>query len=244
VRRADRYGPAECEDTIAELRAWAEVPENAPADDLLAAARLTCALGDLVRERGWDAVSVKCQYELSQEYGMTACLPLSILSERGTICCCEGDVLCTVSMAMLAYLSGSITTYGDVLDVRGDRVLLSACGFAPFSLAEPGKPVRIAKFDEPGIDGLFNSFALRSGRVTIARLVEGQGDYRLIVATGQGLESELRQGFYPALEVQLDGGTAAFVDTMPSQHYAFCYGDHAAALDQLGRLLGIEVIRA
>jgi len=187
---------------------------------------------------------VKCQYELSQEYGMTACLPLSLLSERGTICCCEGDVLCTVSMAMLAYLSGGIATYGDVLDVRGDRVLLSACGFAPFSLAEPGKPIRIAKFDEPGIEGLFDSFVLRPGRVTLARLAEGQGDYRLIVASGEGLESEPRQGFYPALEVRLDGGAEAFVETMPSQHYAFCYGDHAAALGALARLLGIEVVRA
>jgi len=62
-----------------------------------------------------DSINVKCQYEFSKEYGMVMCVSLSMLAEHGIISSCEGDMLNTVSMIILNYLSKNIVTYGDVI---------------------------------------------------------------------------------------------------------------------------------
>ena len=120
VRRADACAEADCarggdahcggRARVAAARGRGGAPE--------ARRRLYLALRDLARERHWDALTVKCQYELSQEYGIIACVPLSLLGDEGLPCGCEGDVLTSVTMLMLRYLSGGTVTYGDLLDLH------------------------------------------------------------------------------------------------------------------------------
>jgi L-fucose isomerase-like protein len=123
-------------------------------------------------------------------------------------------------------------------------MLLSSCGFAPFSLCNPEGKVCICELGYPGFDGLISSCTLRRGPVTFARLVEGtQGDYRLNYGTGTGVETDLRQGRFPALEVELDGDPERLWETIASQHFALCYGDVSAEIEDACRWLGVATNR-
>ncbi|MCX7730861.1 MAG: hypothetical protein N2205_06560, partial [Candidatus Caldatribacterium sp.] len=109
------------------------VSEGIESDDLTWVFRVFLALREIVTEGGYDAITVKCQYELSRLYGFAPCVPLSILGDHMTVSC-EGDVLLLLSQLVLHYLTGRVTTYGDVHDVVDNGIIVGACGFAPLSL--------------------------------------------------------------------------------------------------------------
>lgn len=241
LQAAARAGDQAAADTAGTVSAQCGV-EVAP-ERLRKAGGLAAGAAALVREHHLDALNVKCQYELSQGYGMTACVPMACLAEQGVVASCEGDVMVTVSQALLHYLTAQTTTYGDILDVRDGRVLLSSCGFAPFDLAHEAEERAIRELDYPGFDGIICSFVLREGPVTLVRLAEGQGDYYLVYATGRGVTTSLRQGRFPALEIELDGCPDRLLEQAPSQHFALAYGDLSPELEDFSRILGLEAIR-
>lgn len=237
--RAAEAAPADSVAAIAdELRTRADIAVEERR--LSKAARLAAGLQAIINRGAFNAVNVKCQYELSQEYGMTACVPISLVAEMGTVASCEGDVLNTVTQCLLHYLRGETVWYGDILDLQGRRMLLSSCGFAPFSLCNPDETPRISELGHPGFDGIISSFTLKRGRLTYARLAEGrQGDYSLYFGTGTGVHTELRQGRFPAIEVELDGDPEDLLESLGSQHLALCYGDVTREIRDVCNWLGV-----
>lgn len=241
VRRAEALSPEDAAGMASTLAGCARVCVTE--ERLGRSARLAAGLQSLAADLHLDALNVKCQYELSQEWGMTPCVPLSWLSDQGLVCACEGDVLLSVTQCLLYHLTDQVVTYGDILDLSGDLMLLSSCGMAPPSLAHDDPPVTFCELGYPGFDGIISSCALRRGTVTFARLVEGVGSYHLIYGTGQGVDTELRQGRFPALKVRLDGDPRALLEGLASQHFALGWGDSGEGLEELARLLGWEVSR-
>ncbi len=242
IRRAEAADPESVAKAAARLGDYAEVKPDAMPEMLRKTMGLYVALKALAEEGGWQAVNVKCQYELSKEYKAVPCVALSLLAEDGICAGCEGDILCSVSMLMLQSLTGQQTWYGDSLSHTGNTVLFSPCGFLPFSMAK--KPVYVQKFMEhPGFTGLQVSGVLREEPVTWMRLVEDVGSYHILYGTGDGVETSPRGGCMPALNVRLHGSMEALCKEYAGQHYALCYGDHAAKIEALARLMGIEARR-
>lgn len=241
VREAERVAPEAAAELAAKVKALALV--EATDERLLKSCGLAAAMQNLVTKHHLDALTVKCQYELSQEYGMTACLPMALLADEGLVASCEGDMMVLVTQALLGLLTGQVAPYGDILDFQGSRMLLSSCGFAPFSLAHEREGCRVCEFGYPGFDGLICSFTLKRGPVTIARLSEGVGDYSLLYATGTGIETGLRQGRFPALQIELDGDPQALLEDLASQHFALCYGDQSERLEDWCRIAGVKATR-
>ncbi|MBN2559271.1 MAG: hypothetical protein JXB33_11005 [Clostridia bacterium] len=213
------------------------VPDEDIADESIQKLlRMYCALKKLCKDGGYEAINVKCQYEFSKELGMTACVPLSLLAEEGIVAACEGDIPCSVSMLALKYLSGGIPAYADVIDVDGGGVVkLSPCGFIPYSL---GTGIRRIRGFMPGygFNGVQNSFPFKGGKITYLRIAEMMDGYEFIYGTGEGTETELRQGYMPALDVRPDGDAGEFVRNFYGQHYAFCYGDFTREIAELEKI--------
>ncbi len=242
VRASEAADEATVRGIAEELRGKAEV--RVEPERLLAAARLAAGLRTILSQGAFDAVNVKCQYELSQQYGMTPCVPLSLVADEGIVAGCEGDLLTTVTQCLLQYLTGETVSYGDILDLDGKRMLLSSCGYAPFSLCDSEKTPCICELGFPGFDGIISSFTLRRGPVTFARLAEGaHADRRVNYGTGTGVETDLRQGRFPALEVEIDGDPQRLWDTIASQHLALCYGDVSAEIEDVCNHLGMDTCR-
>lgn len=214
-------------------------PNNAPDIMIQRAAKLYVALLEFCEEHDLQAITVKCQYELSKEYGMTPCLPLSLLADHGIVTSCEGDIPCLISSVILNYLSGQTASYGDAIHHKGNTLKLSPCGFMPFSMGNPGlKETKVSTYSV--FKGLQCSFVMHPGRVTMIRLVEKLGSYSILCLTGTGIESELRGGDMPSLDVVLDGDINRLIDRYPGQHFAICYDDVSQRVEMFAKFLNIE----
>ena len=243
INLAEQTSESQKAEIIKEYRRHACIKPDVSEDMLKKSAGLYAAMKIIAEEKGWAALNVKCQYELSKEYKMVPCVPLSLLAENGVVTSCEGDIPNTVSMLLLHYLSGGVVSYGDAMHREGNTVLFSACGFLPFSMGEPGKQTICNFLPHPGFTGIQNCFVMRPGRVTLMRLIETRGGYRLLYFTGEGLKTELRQGYMPAINVRLDGSAADLEAHYAGQHYAVCYGDIADRIQTYARIMKIDAIR-
>ena len=243
IRIAEEKTEAEKRTVIQKYRDNATIHREVPEEYLLKSAGLYLGLKELCGDRGLEAINVKCQYELSKEYKMVPCVPLSLIAEDGIVASCEGDILNTVSMLILHYLSGETVTYGDCMSQKGQVVKFSSCGFNPFSMGIKGEQLIRNFMPHPGFTGIECSFVIHPGRVTLMRLVEDQCSYHILYFTGEGLPTELRQGYMPALDVRLDGDVNELIKRFSGQHYAICFGDLSEKIEAVAKILNIPAIR-
>lgn len=239
IRCAESTGKNERDAALERLRADAFIPDTVLPEMLDKAMGLYLAIEKLRCGQGLDALNCKCQYEFSKEYGMTLCVPLSMAAAEDFVTSCEGDILCTVSMLILNYLTGQVIAYGDAINHKGNVLKLSPCGFMPYKLAAGRREVR--NFMEGvGFTGIQNSFTMKPGRVTLLRLVEDIGGYHFLCTAGEGLaDTRLRQGCMPALDVIPDCDTSELARHYAGQHFALCYGDVTEDISGLAGMLGI-----
>ena len=242
IRRAEAASEREREEARERLGSLAQCGKELSPELMDKTMGLYAALRSFCQERGWAAVNVKCQYELSKEYQAVPCVALSLLAEDGVVASCEGDIPVTVTMLLLAALSGQTVWYGDSLTHWGNTLQFSPCGFLPFSLAR-GESKILAFQNLPGFHGLQVCGVLRPERITWARLVEDVGSYHLLYGTGTGVDTNPRGGHMPALNVELDGDIMRLCEEYAGQHYAIAYGDWSQELALFAAFMGIEARR-
>ena len=208
--------------------------------------KMYLALRTLVQENALDAVTVKCQYELSRIYGVAPCIPLSMLGDD-LPCSCEGDMPLILSQIMLHYLTGgAVTTYGDAHEVLADNsMLFAACGFAPLCQAA-GRP-KVSRHTAL-YEGLLNMSPYKDGPVTLARLASDGAGYKMHIATGTAGAMppfhEINCPTYAGMKVCLDGSADHFMQNLMSQHYGIVYGNVRNELLELCRWLSIRVVES
>jgi len=72
--------------------------------------RMYAAIKGLTMDNHHNALTIKCQYELSRTFGMAPCMPLAILGDE-TVVSCEGELPLVVTQLILHYLTGTPTSY-------------------------------------------------------------------------------------------------------------------------------------
>ena len=242
IQSAERFSKEEKDAAAALLKEKAVCSPSIRPERLEKAMGLYLAIEELKREKRLDAINIKCQYEFSKEYGMTVCVPLSLAADESFVASCEGDILCTVSMLILQYLTGQVIGYGDAITHEGGTMKLSPCGFMPYQLAAAQPLVDV--FEAEGFSGLQNCFTMKPGRVTVFRLIEDVGTYHMLCAAGEGLATtKLRSGRFPALDVVLDCDPASLFAQCAGQHFALCYSDVTRELETLASMLGIGFVK-
>lgn len=92
--------------------------------------RMCVVLAEYVREYDLQALDLRCNMELSQTYGLSACLPLSVLGDS-IICSCEADIPVVLTQVMLHRLTGANATYVDLRTFTDTGMEVGSCGFAP-----------------------------------------------------------------------------------------------------------------
>ena len=243
INMAEAVSDAEVDEAIDWLKARSRIRTEVTSESLRKAIRLYVAMKKTCNDKALDAFNIKCQYEFSKEYKAVPCVPASMLADSGVVSSCEGDMMLTVSMTLMHYLSGAPVSYGDSMNNNGNVVKFSSCGFNPFSFGTK-ETCEVRNFmPHPGFTGIQTSFVLRPGRVTVMRLVEDVGSYHIVYMTGEGLETELRQGYMPALDVRLDGDVQKFLENLSGQHYAIVYGDISDRIEDYARIMGFDAIR-
>ena len=225
---------------------------EAPVDDeiLNQTARIYLALEERIKERRYHGLSIKCVEGMSKVMGFTPCVPLSLLSDQ-VVSTCECDVPGMVTELMLKYISGGKTpTFMELYEVRGGKVLVGVCGFAPFSLCQ--SPPHINRYGWGGFTGLANTSKIKVDEVvTVARLSSFGSHYRLFVTRAKAYAPPLWEELgwpqpaprFPSLELEPECGIEHYIQEISAQHCLLVEGDFVSDLVDLGRLLGIEVIQ-
>lgn len=235
-------------DALAFLRGrldGVELDEGVLERDLVNAGRMTLALEQIVAELQLDAVTVKCHTALSSDYGSTACLALSLISDEAEGMC-EGDVLQLASQLVLREITATASVHADLQDVTEDAVACGGCGLSPLGLCDSP---RLAAY-RGHFQGLHVVSPWRAGRVTLARLGRrrGKSGHRLHVAGGRMTADGAIRGeaFGHATVaggwVRPDVGVDGFIQTSIGNHYALTWEDCRAEVRALAGMIGVELI--
>ena len=240
INIAENANEKQYSEFLKNVKKYTKISKDLKSEYLLKEGKLYFAIKELLKRYNLDSINVKCQYELSQDYKCIPCPALSLIAEEGPVTSCEGDVMTTTSQVILNYLTGQKIAYGDILNVENKEAIFSACGFAPYSLAQDPEKVELNDIGHPGFSGPVVSLVFKKGKITFMRLNEGKNGYVMNIGTGEGLDSELRQGRFPALKFKIDGDEKRFLESLHCQHYAICYGDHTSELIDLCKFLGID----
>lgn len=205
------------------------------------------ALDKMAREQHLSGLAVRCWPEFFTELGCSACGAMSMLSNDMTPCSCEADVNGVITQLILGWISGEPAFGSDVaaFDAEADEAVLWHCGLAPLSMADPDVQPEATIHSNRRMP-LLMQFPLKPGRVTIARLSEAAGEFRLVIGGGE------MQKASPAFtgtsgRIRFDSGAPAVMDVIMREglehHLSLTYGDHQDALESLARLLDLSVLR-
>lgn len=207
--------------------------------------RMCVVLEQYVQEYDLQALNLRCNMELSQTYGLSACLPLSVLGDR-VICSCEADIPVVLTQVILQQLTGRTATYVDLRAFSEDSVEVGACGFAPAGMT--GGCVDTGLTGEPESGYLTNTNGLDAGPVTLARLLKypgGQLALHMAGGTAQQAQRPLREmgcPRYPMTKVRLDNPMDGFLNHMGANHYALTYANADQAAAVFCRYTGIALL--
>ena len=205
------------------------------------------ALHKLAKEHGLAGLAVRCWPEFFTELGCAACGAMSLRSDEMSPCSCEADVNGTITQLILQWLSEGPAFGTDMVgfDASRDEAVLWHCGLAPLSMADPAFQPRGTVHSNRKLP-LLMEFPLKPGRVTIARLSQATGAYRLVVGGGEMLRAPLPFAGTSGV-IRFDRPAAEVLDTIMREgldhHISITYGDHVAALLALANLLDLPVLR-
>jgi L-fucose isomerase-like protein len=204
-------------------------------------------LRHLADQEHLDGLAVRCWPEFFTQLGCAACGALSMLSDEQTPCSCEADVNGTITQLILQWLSGEPAFGSDLVSIDPDQdgAVLWHCGLAPLAMADPTVPPQGTIHSNRKLP-LLLEFPLKPGRVTVARLSEATGSYRLVVGGGEMLQAPPSFSGTTGL-LRFDRPVQEVMDTILGEglehHLSITYGEHQPALLALARLLKIPVLQ-
>lgn len=209
-------------------------------------------LKGLIAEGGWSGVATRCWPECFTEYGGAACSPQSMLIDDGVPGTCEADVYGNVTALLLQHIAGEPSFVADLVDMdtAGTTGVLWHCGLAPMHMAPDdgsatGRKLAAGTVHSNRNMPLLNEFALRPGRVTLARLSQAGGAHSLVIGGGTMLDAPLAfsgtagvvEFDRPAPEV-----TATIMREGLEHHFGIVYGEYREELEALAECWRIPVV--
>ncbi len=135
---SELFGPAEkladndtrVQAKLTALREYVDT-SGVPGEALVKIARLGVVLDDWIAEHEVDAIAFQCWTSIQKNYGVNACVLLSMLSEQLLPAACEVDVTGALSMYALQLASGKPSALVDWNNNYGDardKCVLFHCG--------------------------------------------------------------------------------------------------------------------
>ena len=204
------------------------------------------ALRQIVDEDRLAGLGVQCWPQFFTELECAACGAMSMLSDELTPCSCEADINGTITQLILQILSGQPAFGSDLVaaDTDANTAVLWHCGLAPLSMADTGVPAKGTIHSNRKLP-LLMEFPLKPGKITIARLSEAGGDFRLVVGNAEILQAPISFSGTSGI-VHFDRPITDILDTIMKEglehHFSITYGNYTSALHSLAKQLGLEVV--
>ena len=260
IKRSEKYSD---EEAIKFLKWMKEEfggvePKN---EVMIAQIKLYFALREIIKEKNYDFVSVKCLPEMPSCF-TTFCVAHALLNDSSNDgfgeCCsmvsaCEADANGALTMQILNNITGSTTMFTDVLyyDYDENMVRMCNCGSQPTDFAKSRKDVvwvteGLREFDWK-IGGACPRYVGKPGKVTIARLSRVNREYVMLIATGSALDMPLEKinetnSQQPHVFVKLDCSQDGFISCLRANHVHVVMGDYKKELIKTCEILDIKPV--
>jgi len=225
------------------------------ADTIGNIARLQYALKLFVEEKGLSALGIQCWTAMQEVYGISACYAVGRMTDQGILTSCEVDIYGALTM-LVQYLASMEAAPPHFIDwtiqhQQQENVFLSwHCGNAPPSLACRGASIKIEShsiLSKPlGRERSKGTaeFQLKPGKVTVCRLAERDGNFKMLITTGQIVKSDqhLRGSWSWVKVADLNKLYNTLVREGFTHHASLIHGDYSRAIRDACEFLGIETV--
>ena len=250
VQAMDRLDPQAVADLCAAVsQRWSFVKQPRPGT-VENSVRLAMAVGEKVRERGYQAVTLLDVDGVKKLLQFAPAGAFMLLHEEENICTVpENDILGAVTQLMVHHTTGQVGAYMEFYEFMPDGMLMGVPDYVPTEVVDGPVTVLPNAFGDFG-EGLLNVSRVKTGQVTLARLTHCGDRYSMHLATGEAVAPRLWEeaGWappapqLPSLEIVLDESVEGFIEQVLSQHYIISYGDNTHVLRDLCAILGVEII--
>ena len=221
-----------------------------PANDdaMMKAAGYYLAVKQIANERGYKAISLKDVDGMKKLCGFPPAPIFMLLSEDGYTTVPENDSLGAVTQLMMSRLTGQLAGYLEFYEFFDNSVLAGVPDFIAADMIDGDTyTVLPAAFGQLS-QGILNVSKVKTGTLTMSRLVYKDGKYTMHMILGNGKNPPLWEecGWdapapqLSALEIEIPS-VEKFADNVACQHYIITYGDNRAIIRNICSIMGIEV---
>jgi L-fucose isomerase-like protein len=244
----------EIKDILKEMKAQANLSE-AGTETVKKIAGLEYALAGFASEKKLSAMGIQCWTAMQSVYGLSPCYAMGRLTDRGVMTSCEVDIYGALTM-LVQYLAALGKTVPHFIDwtiqhqEKANTFLSWHCGNAPPSLACQAGDINLRYHsilgESLGIDRSKGTgeFQLKAGTVTLCRLQEQDGVFKMLIAEGKTAVSKQNlRGSWCWVEVpDLDLLYDTLVQQGFTHHASLIHGDFSQPIARACAQLGIETV--
>jgi len=228
---------------------------------MLAQIKLYFALREIIKEKEYDFIAVKCLPELPSTH-TTFCVAHALLNDTSDdgfgencsfVSACEADANGALTMQILNNISGGTTMFTDVLhfDYDENMIRMCNCGSQPTDFARSRKDVTwvtegLQEFNWK-IGGACPRYVGKPGKLTIARLSRVKGAYVMLILTAEALDMPIEKmketnPQQPHVFARLDCSQANFIKNLRANHIHVVHGNYKQELITACEVLDIKPI--
>jgi len=225
--------------------------EGVPSQSFEKMARLEVALHEFIDREVLSCLGIQCWTAMQNIYGVSSCLTMGRLTEQGYPAACEVDLHGALTM-LIQYLISFRNVPPHFIDWTiqhqedSNKFFAWHCGNAPQCLVAKNDSVNVNKHSVLALDNSYGTaeFQLREGFVTINRLVEYDGEFKLLITKGRIVpDSRKLRGSWSWVEVD---DLEELYDTLVyegfTHHASMIYGEYIDSLVEFCRFTGIEPV--
>jgi len=218
-------------------------------------AGLEYILKKYAKEENLSGFAIQCWTAMQEEIGLSPCVSMGRLTDSGIMCACEVDILGAITMVvqhLLTFKQGVPHFIDWTIQNQKDENIFLAwhCGNAPVSLKCKTCIPQINTHSilgwQIGYDKSYGTgeFQLKEGIVTINRLVEVDGRFKMLSTTGEAVpDNRTLRGSWKWIKVKdLKKLYRTVIEEGFVHHASVIYGDLRKEINTFCKFAGIDVV--
>jgi len=234
---------------LSKYSSWSDAPRKAFENSV----RLALVLDEIIKEYGMDAIALRCWTEFQLELGISPCVVISEMNNRGIAAACEVDVANAVMMRALGLASDGIATcldWNNNYGAEDNKCILFHCGPVPAAMMAGRGRIQDQVIIANSI-GQGRGFGCNTGRIapcecTFGSLLTDGGKIKCFLGEGNFTSDPVPDDFFGCagvVEIENLQNLLIYLGQNGHRHHVSVTNAHVAGpvREALSRYLGFEV---